>query len=275
MNIEEIWNKSLQIIKDKVEEGAFELWFKTIRLTGIKDSTATIEIPNRFFKEWIEDYHPNLIKDAIEQVTGGQAVIKYKAEEKQPAVQTKQIEQLENKRIKLEHKGIYINPKYTFENFITGNSNKFAHAAAMAVAEAPGKTYNPLFIYGGVGLGKTHLMYAIGNRILQARHAAKVLYITSENFMNEVVHAIRNTRMAEVRERFRNLDLLLIDDVQLLSARATATQDELFHTFNDLYEKAKQIVISADRPPKEISDLTDRLKSRFSMGLIADILPPR
>jgi chromosomal replication initiator protein len=270
---EEIWNKCLLAIKEKVEESAFELWFKTIRLTGIKENIATIEIPNRFYKEWIEDYHPNLIKDSLEQVTGTQITLKYKAEEKQQSVQIKQIEQLENKRIKLENKGIYLNPKYTFDNFITGNSNQFAHAAAVAVAESPGKTYNPLFVYGGVGLGKTHLMHAIGNRVLQGRHSTRVLYISSEQFMNEVVHAIRHEKMSEVRERFRNLDLLLFDDVQFI-AKTKATQEELFHTFNDLYEKSKQIVISADRPPKEISEITDRLRSRFGMGLIADIQPP-
>ncbi|MDA8082823.1 MAG: chromosomal replication initiator protein DnaA [Nitrospiraceae bacterium] len=273
MTIEEIWNKCLLIIREKVEESAFELWFKTIRLTGIKEGVATIEIPNRFFKEWIEDYHPNLIKDSIEQVTESTVTIRYKAEEKQQSIQTKQSEQLENKRIRLEHKGIHINPKYSFDNFVIGNSNQFAHAAAIAVAESPGKTYNPLFIYGGVGLGKTHLMHAIGNRVLQGRHTTKVLYISSEQFMNEVVHAIRHEKMADVRERFRNLDLLLFDDVQFI-AKTKATQEELFHTFNDLYEKAKQIVISADRPPKEISEITDRLRSRFGMGLIADIQPP-
>jgi len=273
MIIEDIWNKCLLLIREKVEESAFELWFKTIRLTGIKENTATIEIPNRFFKEWIEDYHPNLIKESLEQVTGSQVALRYKTEEKQESVQTKQIVQLENKRIKLENKGIYINPKYTFENFITGSSNQFAHAAAAAVAESPGRTYNPLFIYGGVGLGKTHLMHAIGNRVLQSRHNTRVLYISSEQFMNEVVHAIRHEKMAEVRERFRGLDLLLFDDVQFI-AKTKATQEELFHTFNDLYEKAKQIVISADRPPKEISEITDRLRSRFGMGLIADIQHP-
>ncbi len=273
MNIEEIWNKSLISMHGKVGDSAFELWFKPIKLLHIKDNIAMLEIPNRFFKEWIEDYHPNLIKDAIEEATGGQVVLKYKIEEKQQSVQLKQIEKLENKRIKLANKGIYINPKYTFENFITGNSNQFAQAAAAAVSESPGKTYNPLFIYGGVGLGKTHLMHAIGNRVLNTKQDVSVLYISSEQFMNEVVHAIRHDKMSEVREKYRHLDLLLFDDVQFI-AKTKATQEELFHTFNDLYEKSKQIVISADRPPKEISEITDRLRSRFGMGLIADIQPP-
>jgi chromosomal replication initiator protein len=273
MNIEEIWNKSLLILHGKVGDSAFELWFKPVKLLHIKDNIAVLEIPNRFFKEWIEDYHPNLIKDAIEQAAGSQVTLKYKIEEKQPSAQLKQIEKLENKRIKLANKGVYINPKYTFENFISGSSNEFAHAAAIAVSEAPGKKYNPLFIYGGVGLGKTHLMHAIGNRVLNTKNDVSVLYISSEQFMNEVVHAIRHDKMSEVREKYRHLDLLLFDDVQFI-AKTKATQEELFHTFNDLYEKSKQIVISADRPPKEISEVTDRLRSRFGMGLIADIQPP-
>lgn len=273
MNIEEIWNKSLLVLRDKVGDSAYDLWFKPIRLLQLRDAVATLEIPNRFFKEWIEDYHPSLIKNALEETTGAPVTLKYKIEEKQPSVQVKQIEKLENKRIRLANKGVYLNPKYTFENFIKGNSNQFAHAAALAVAESPGKTYNPLFIYGGVGLGKTHLMHAIGNSVLNSRHDVSVLYISSEQFMNEVVHAIRHEKMSEVREKYRHLDLLLFDDVQFI-AKTKATQEELFHTFNDLYEKSKQIVISADRPPKEISEITDRLRSRFGMGLIADIQPP-
>ncbi|MHB8882980.1 MAG: chromosomal replication initiator protein DnaA [Thermodesulfovibrionales bacterium] len=273
MNIDDIWNKCLSILQGKVGDSAFELWFKPIKLLQIKDNTAQLEIPNRFFKEWIEDYHPNLIRDSLQEVTGAQLVLKYKIEEKHQSVQVKQIEKLENKRIRLANKGIYLNPKYTFENFITGNSNQFAHAAATAVAESPGKTYNPLFIYGGVGLGKTHLMHAIGNRVLSLKQDMTVLYISSEQFMNEVVHAIRHEKMSEVRERYRHLDLLLFDDVQFI-AKTKATQEELFHTFNDLYETSKQIVISADRPPKEINEITDRLRSRFGMGLIADIQPP-
>ncbi|MEC4676616.1 MAG: chromosomal replication initiator protein DnaA, partial [Nitrospirota bacterium] len=183
------------------------------------------------------------------------------------------VDKLENKRIRLANKGIYLHPKYTFESFIRGSSNQFAHAAAIAVAESPGRTYNPLFIYGGVGLGKTHLMNAIGNKVLETRHDFSVLYVSSEQFTNEVVSSLRHDRMTELKEKYRNLDLLLLDDVQFI-ANKTATQEEFFYTFNALYEKQKQIVISCDRPPKEISEVTDRLRSRFNMGLIADIQPP-
>ena len=273
MNLEEIWSNSLLKIEGKVGNSVFDLWFKPIKISGIKDQAVTLEIPNRFFKEWIEDSYPSLIKDSLESVVGYPVTLKYRVEEKQDTTQQKIISQLENKRIRLANKGIYLNPKYTFDNFITGNSNQFAHAAAIAVAESPGKTYNPLFVYGGVGLGKTHLMHAIGNRVLNGKHDFSVLYVSSEQFTNEVVSAIRHEKMSELKEKYRNLDLLLLDDVQFI-ANKTATQEEFFYTFNALYEKQKQIVISCDRPPKEISDVTDRLRSRFNMGLIADIQPP-
>ncbi len=273
MTIDEIWHKSLSKIEGKVGNSIFDLWFKPIRLFNLKDQTATLEIPNRFFKEWIEDSYPNLLKEAIEIVVGYPVALRYKIEEKQQNNQRKIIEKLENRRIKLASKGIYLNPKYTFENFITGNSNQFAHAAAIAVAESPGKTYNPLFIYGGVGLGKTHLMNAIGNKVLDSRGDFSVLYVSSEQFTNEVVSSLRHDKMVELKEKYRNLDLLLLDDVQFI-AKKTATQEEFFYTFNALYEKQKQIVISCDRPPREISEVTDRLRSRFNMGLIADIQPP-
>ncbi|MBS1115525.1 MAG: dnaA [Nitrospirae bacterium] len=273
MNLDEIWNHSLLKIEGRVGNSVFDLWFKPIKIASIKDQAVTLDIPNRFFKEWIEDSYPNLIKDSLETVVGYPVTLKYRVEEKQDTTQQKIISQLENKRIRLANKGIYLNPKYTFENFITGNSNQFAHAAAIAVAESPGKTYNPLFIYGGVGLGKTHLMHAIGNKVMTGKQDVSVLYVSSEQFTNEVVSAIRHEKMSELKEKYRNLDLLLLDDVQFI-ANKTATQEEFFYTFNALYEKQKQIVISCDRPPKEISDVTDRLRSRFNMGLIADIQPP-
>ncbi len=273
MTIEETWNKSLLKIEGKVENNVFDLWFKPIKLSQLKDQIATIEIPNRFFKEWIEDTYPNLIKESMETVLGYNITLRYKIEDKQDNTQKKIIEKLENKRIKLANRGIYLNPKYTFENFITGTSNQFAHAAAAAVAASPGKTYNPLFMYGGVGLGKTHLMHAIGNKVLEIRHDFSILYVSSEQFTNEVVASIRHDKMTELKEKYRNLDLLLLDDVQFL-ANKTSTVEEFFYTFNALYEKQKQIVISCDRPPKEISEVTDRLRSRFNMGLIADIQPP-
>lgn len=273
MTTEDVWNKSLLKIEKKVGSSTFDLWFKPIILSLLKDQTATISVPNRFFREWIEDSFPSLIKESIETVTGHSVTLRYEIKERQQNTQKRIVERLENKRIKLANRGIYLHPKYTFENFITGSSNQFAQAAAIAVAESPGKTYNPLFIYGGVGLGKTHLMNAIGNRVLETRHDVAVLYVSSEQFTNEVVSSLRHDKMTELKEKYRNLDLLLLDDVQFI-ANKTATQEEFFYTFNALYERQKQIVISCDRAPKEISEITDRLRSRFNMGLIADIQPP-
>jgi chromosomal replication initiator protein len=273
MTVEEIWNKALSKIEGKVGSSVFELWFRPIRMANLKDQTVTFDIPNRFFQEWVDDSYPNLVRESLEAVLGYPVTLRYRVEEKSPAPQKKIIEKLEHKRIRLANKGIYLNPKYTFDNFVTGNSNQFAHAASIAVAESPGKTYNPLFIYGGVGLGKTHLMNSIGNKVLEARHDCSVLYVSSEQFTNEVVTALRHDKMADLKEKYRNLDLLLLDDVQFIAGKER-TQEEFFHTFNDLYEKQRQIVISCDRPPREISEITDRLRSRFNMGLIADIQPP-
>jgi chromosomal replication initiator protein len=273
MSIEEIWSRSLSKIEGKIGGSVFDLWFKPIKLANIKESTATLDIPNRFFKEWIEDSYPNIIRESMEAVVGYPVNLRYRVEEKLANTQKRISDKLEHRRTRLASRGIYLNPKYTFENFITGNSNQFAHAAAIAVAEAPGRTYNPLFVYGGVGLGKTHLMNAIGNRVLDERHDFAVMYVSSEQFTNEVVSSLRHDKMVELKEKYRNLDLLLLDDVQFI-ARKTATQEEFFYTFNSLYEKQKQIVISCDRPPREISEVTDRLRSRFNMGLIADIQPP-
>ncbi|MEW6675055.1 MAG: chromosomal replication initiator protein DnaA [Nitrospirota bacterium] len=273
MTLEEIWNKSLNKIEGKISSNVLELWFKPLRLFQMKEQQATIEAPNKFFKDWIEDNYPNVIAEAIEAVLGQPVTLQYKIAEKIDATVKKMDARLEIRRHRLASRGIYLNPKYTFENFVIGPSNQFAHAAAKAVAEAPGRAYNPLFVYGGVGLGKTHLINAIGNAVIDRIPELIVLYAAAEQFTNEVVSAIRHEKMGELKEKYRNVDLLLLDDVQFI-ANKTQTQEEFFHTFNALYEKQKQIVISSDRPPKEISAVTDRLRSRFSMGLIADIQPP-
>ncbi len=273
MPLENIWNKSLSIIEKKVGANAFELWFKPIKLTQMKEQNAVLEIPNRFFRDWVEDYYPNLVSEVMEEIVGHPVTVKFKIAEKQDSEVKKIDARLEGRRLRLASKGIYLNPKYTFVNFVIGQSNQFAHAAAMAVAESLGKAYNPLFVYGGVGLGKTHLITAIGNRIADKRHDFNILYVPSEQFTNEVVSAVRHGKTEELKGKYRNVDLLLVDDVQFLENK-TATQEELFHTLNTLYERQKQIVLSSDRPPREIKNITDRLRSRFSMGLVADIQPP-
>lgn len=273
MNVEDIWGKSLLYIEKKIGNNIIELWFRPIKLSQVKNKFAIIVIPNRFFKDWIEDNYPGIIAEAIEDVTGIPITVHYKTEEKiDPEVKKVDI-QLENRRQKLTKRGIHLNPRYTFKNYIIGPSNQFAQAAAKAVADAPGRTYNPLFIYGGVGLGKTHLISAIGNIVINNNPEIALIFVSAEQFTNEVVSAIRHEKMGEFKQKYRNIDLLLIDDIHFI-ANKTQTQEEFFYTFNALYEKQKQIVISSDRPPKELGAVTDRLKSRFSMGLIADIQPP-
>lgn len=264
--LNKMWQKVLEIIQQKVGESTFNLWFAPIKLLNIKESEVFIEIPNRFFKDWIEDNFPSLIRDTFQEIMGTKYEVNYVISGKEP-------EQffLEDKR-KIVKRG-NLNPKYTFDTFVVGPSNQFAHAAAFRVAENPGFAYNPLFIYGGVGLGKTHLINAIGNFILDKNPDLNVCYISSEQFTGEFVSAIRHEKMPEFRAKYRNVDVFLVDDIQFIAGK-DSTQEEFFHTFNDLYTKQKQIVVSSDRPPMEISDITDRLRSRFGMGLIADIQPP-
>ncbi len=273
MDTAAIWNKCLESIERKVGGSVFELWFKPIKLKQLKEDHVVVEIPNRFYKEWIEENYSEIIQNALRERTGLELSVKYRVAEKQDKEVKKFDAQIKSRRRALKSRGVFLNPKYTFEEFVAGPSNKFAHAAAMKVTESPGRVYNPLFIYGGVGLGKTHLINAIGNRVIDTLPNFRVLYVPSEQFTNEVVAAIRHDKMGELKDKYRNVDLLLLDDVQFI-ANKTQTQEEFFHTFNALYEQQKQIVISSDRSPRDISDITDRLKSRFTMGLIADIQPP-
>lgn len=264
--IDKIWQKVLEIIAQKVGESTFELWFSPIKLLDIKNAEAFVEVPNRFFKDWIEDNFPSIISDSLYQITGNQLEVRY-------VITGKEHETVLIEEKKQVIKRGNLNPKYTFDTFVVGPSNQFAHAAALRVAEKPGLAYNPLFIYGGVGLGKTHLITAIGNYILEKNSDVNVCYISSEQFTGEFVSAIRHEKMPEFRSKYRTVDVFLVDDIQFIAGK-DSTQEEFFHTFNELYSKQKQIVISSDRPPMEISDITDRLRSRFGMGLIADIQPP-
>ncbi len=263
----------LKAIEEKVDERVYDVWFKPIRIKTMKDDQVILEVPNRFYREWLEENYTDMITTTLGEIIGHDVVVKFRISEKQEEETRRKYIQYSQKKRVLRQRGVYLNPKYTFDEFVVGPNNQFAHAAAVKVAESPGTVYNPLFIYGGVGLGKTHLISAIGNMVIDTNPEMKVIYVQSEHFTNEVVSAIRNDRMAELKNKYRNVDLLLIDDIQFIAGK-TSTQEEFFHTFNALYERQKQIVISSDRPPKEIKDITDRLKSRFSMGLIADIQPP-
>ncbi len=272
--IEEAWLQALKAIEKKVGTQTFELWFRPLKLLQLKDHKLVLEVPNRFFKEWIEDHYHEVITEILEGLLKDKVQIEFKILAVEGDVALKKIEtKRENRRVRLANRGIFLNPKYTFDNFVVGASNQFARAAAMAIATSPGKTYNPFFIYGGVGLGKTHLMNAIGNLIIDNTRDVKLLYSPAEQFTNEFVYSMRNNKMDAFKNRYRNLDVILIDDIQFIAGKS-GTQEELFHTFNALYDSHKQIVFSSDRPPKEISPITERLRSRFGMGLIGDVQMP-
>ncbi len=274
MNTEETWIKTIAAIGAKVGGQAFDLWFRPLKLVQFQDQNIVLEVPNKFFKEWIEDHFPGIISETIKEFVNKEVSVKFRVFDKKedPVIKKIEIKQ-ENRRAKLAGRGIFLNPKFTFDTYVIGASNQFAHAASRAIADAPGKAYNPLFIFGGVGLGKTHLMNAIGNKIIDQQSNVKLLYAPAEQFTNEFVYSMRNDKMDEFKTKYRNLDILIIDDIQFIAGKS-GTQEELFHTFNALYDTQKQIVFSSDRLPKEISPITERLRSRFSMGLIADIQIP-
>ncbi|MBC8413639.1 chromosomal replication initiator protein DnaA, partial [bacterium] len=280
MNIAEAWTKAIESIGDKVGAQTFDLWFKPLRSVQSGEHQLLLEVPNKFFQEWIEDHYYGLISDTLEGLMQKRIPVRFQVSEKKeeiPAAEPTEADRQEikkgNRSATLASRGIFLSPVFTFDTFVVGSSNQFAHAAARAVADAPGRAYNPLFIYGGVGLGKTHLMNAIGNKIIDSRNDAKILYAPAEQFTNEFVYSMRNDKMAEFKNKYRTLDVLIIDDIQFIAGKS-GTQEELFHTFNALYDTHKQIVFSSDRPPKDISPITERLRSRFGMGLIADISIP-
>ncbi|HBY56653.1 MAG TPA: chromosomal replication initiator protein DnaA [Candidatus Atribacteria bacterium] len=275
-----LWDKILQTAKSKLPPQAYNSWFSQTKILKFKDNELIVAVPNDFCKEWLEKHYIEFIKDLLTNLLNlkEDINIKFKTSNLKPS---KTIQENKTKQIKSKINNInnniefFLQPKYTFDTFVVGNGNRFAHAACLAVAQSPAKAYNPLFVYGGVGLGKTHLMQAIGNYILQNNLKKKinVLYISSEKFTNELINSIRDDRTGSFRNKYRSVDVLLIDDIQFLAGKER-TQEEFFHTFNTLYDSNKQIVIASDRPPKEIPTLEDRLISRFEWGLITDIQPP-
>ena len=280
-DLAEIWIKFTDKFKESVSEKVFDVWINPIMPLEVTDTYYKVAVQNNFFKKVIEEKYAKtiesilssimeknitLIIDTIEESEGKQIIpeIKPAEEPMRPLFKAEREDEIDESNL---------NPKYVFENYVMGNSNRFAYAAALAVANNPASTYNPLFLYGGVGLGKTHLMHAIGNRIKQNDPTMKVLYISSENFTNEIINSIYNKNTEAFRKKYRNIDCLIIDDIQFLKGKEQ-TQVEFFHTFNDLRDSNKQIIISSDRLPKEIETLEDRMRSRFESGLIADIQPP-
>lgn len=268
------WNTILSIIEPETSSVSFNTWFKGTELVDIIDNTMMISVKNDFNKEILSTRYFELIKNCTLQVLNREynfdfIVMSEDGYLSKKATTTKAKEAFQDPlNIKSN-----LNPRYVFNSFVVGNSNRMAHAAALAVAEAPARAYNPLFLYGGVGLGKTHLMHSIAHYILQQNPNAKVLYASSEKFTNELINSIRDDKNEAFRNKYRNIDVLLIDDIQFIAGKER-TQEEFFHTFNTLHEADKQIIISSDRPPKEIETLEDRLRSRFEWGLIADIQSP-
>ncbi|WP_058486400.1 chromosomal replication initiator protein DnaA [Defluviitalea phaphyphila] len=265
------WASILKILEAETSPVSFQTWFKNLNPISLKDNILTIETLDDFSKDILRNRYIRLIQNAITQVTHYEYEIEIVT--KNEAQQIKKSSSIkEETNDPLDNQSNLI-PRYVFDTFVVGNSNRMAHAAALAVAEAPAKAYNPLFIYGGVGLGKTHLMHSIGHYILSQNPKAKVLYASSEKFTNELINSIKDDKNQAFRNKYRNIDVLLIDDIQFIAGKER-TEEEFFHTFNALHEDSKQIIISSDRPPKEIKTLEDRLRSRFEWGLIADIQPP-
>ncbi|WP_239253813.1 chromosomal replication initiator protein DnaA [Listeria ilorinensis] len=274
-SIEAIWQEALAIVKKNMSKPSYDTWMKSTTAHSLEGNTFIISAPNNFVRDWLEKSYTQFISNILQEITGTTYEIRFIDGEQEdigytpPTPETRKIHD-ENDPENTNNK---LNPRYVFDTFVIGSGNRFAHAASLAVAEAPAKAYNPLFIYGGVGLGKTHLMHAVGHYVLQHKKNAQVMYLSSEKFTNEFISSIRDNKTEEFRTKYRNVDVLLIDDIQFLAGKE-GTQEEFFHTFNALYDEEKQIIISSDRPPKEIPTLEDRLRSRFEWGLITDITPP-
>ena len=277
-NIDALWDQVLSQMEKKVSKPSYETWLKSTKAASLQGDTLTITAPNEFARDWLEGRYTHLISSVLYEVIGEELMVKFIIPQNQQNDDLAIMQPNDKKGNKREdeqneYQQHMLNNKNTFDTFVIGSGNRFAHAASLAVAEAPAKAYNPLFIYGGVGLGKTHLMHAIGHYVLEHNPSAKVVYLSSEKFTNEFINSIRDNKAVEFRNKYRNVDVLLIDDIQFLAGKEQ-TQEEFFHTFNTLHEESKQIVISSDRPPKEIPTLEDRLRSRFEWGLITDITPP-
>ncbi len=271
-NLQDLWEKTLNVLKNEMSEVSFNTWMKSCSPISISEDTIKISVPNAFTRDILNNRYKDLVANSIQGICSKLYKLEFLISSEVALEETQNQQKV--KRLSLNDEiSNTLNPKYTFDSFVIGNSNRFAHAASLAVAEAPAKAYNPLFIYGGVGLGKTHLMHAIGHYILENNPKAKVEYISSEKFTNELINSIKHDKNEEFRNKYRNVDVLLIDDIQFIAGKE-GTQEEFFHTFNALHEANKQIILSSDRAPKEIPTLEDRLRSRFEWGLIADIQAP-
>ena len=278
---EQVWSAVQEELRYQLAKPSYETWVKNASLLSTDGNTFRIGVPSKLAKDWLEDRFAGLIQETLQAVTGTEAEVDFVVTAS--GARGRQVhDEDDEQRFSSDEQETAdlsalpqteLNEKFKFSAFVVGNNSRFAHAAAMAVADAPGQSYNPLFLYGGVGLGKTHLMHAIGHEVRRRFPKRRVAYLTSEQFMNEVIASIQTAQMSDFRHKYRTVDVLLIDDIQFLAGK-DRTKEEFFHTFNALHEINKQIVISSDRPPKEIPTLEDRLRSRFEWGLIADIQPP-
>jgi len=278
-----LWENTKNLIQEKVTKQNFETWIKPIQISSMDESQVSLTVPNRFFKDWLIENHYQTINECLASTIGHDVKVQFViSQEKKdvPSSGSDSAAAIEQKHIPApvlkKHKVEYhhtLNPHYSFDRFVIGSSNQFAHAASTAVAEHPAKNYNPLFIYGGVGLGKTHLINAIGLLTYSLYSDMNVLYISAEEFINELISSIRHDKMPKFREKYRNIDCLIIDDIQFIAGK-DRTQEEFFHTFNTLHDSGKQIVMTSDNSPKDIPNLEERLRSRFEWGLIADIQVP-
>jgi chromosomal replication initiator protein len=281
MDAKQVWRAALGELQVSLSPANFETWLKETALVAVDDNRFRVAVPNGFAKDWLETRYRSLISQTLARIVGYSVQVDFEVQQAVAAPAEDQPSQAQPERVRLEPGRIggpeggssSLNPRYTFRNFIVGSANRLAHAASLSVAERPGHAYNPLFLYGGVGLGKTHLMHAIGSQVIARFPRKRVVYATSEKFTNEFITSIQQGKIDEFRGRYRRIDILLIDDIQFIADKER-TQEEFFHTFNAIHEDGKQIVLSSDRPPKLITTLEERLRSRFEWGLIADLTAP-
>ena len=282
LSAEKIWNSAREHIRSRLNADTYNMWFAPLRANAVDPGHVTLEVANEFCEVWLKDNYLSLLQDALTVAAGRQLQVKFKIAAggsaqalPTPTATTARVSRTaEISHERTVHNGdVSFNPKNTFETFVVGNNNNFAYAAALAVAQAPGKSYNPLFLYGGVGLGKTHLLHAIGQYVASNKKGARVAYVSSEKFTNEYIDGIQNNQLARFRKKYRQTEVLLIDDIQFLAGKERI-QEEFFHTFNALHEAHKQIVLTCDRPASEIQNLEHRLVSRFEWGLVTDLQPP-
>ena len=273
--VDKIWTQTTDQIRTLLNTETYNLWFSSVQPVSLNQSSITLEVPNEFSEVWLKDNYLELLQDALTTASGRKLNIKFKVAEGNGAAPApaKPARGKKAAAKKASDGDLVFNPRNTFDTFVVGNNNSFAHAAAMAVAQQPGKAYNPLFLYGGTGLGKTHLLHAVGQHVSGAKKGAKVSYVSSEKFTNEYIAAIQENQLVKFRKKYRQADVLLIDDIQFLAGKERI-QEEFFHTFNALHEAHKQIVLTCDRPASEIQNLEHRLVSRFEWGLVTDLQPP-